>query len=143
MRTSLVFVALGLVAVLAGPALAQERQRETDLSGQERMLRALLLPRTTHEARQAGIAEEELRKVLRAGRDRRIPPDEMELVLREEVRAMEDHGPIDNFGAFVQQRLDQGLRGRELAAAIRAEHTAHGKGGPAGKAKSKGKEGHR
>jgi hypothetical protein len=44
-----------------------------------------------------------------------------------ENKAIREHGPVDNFGAFVQRRLDEGLRGRDLADAIRAEHAAHGR----------------
>lgn len=145
MRKLLAPVVLILGAVLAGPTEAQDTESETDRSGQERMLRALLLPRTTQEARQVGIAEEELRTVLRLGRDQRIPPEEMDLVLREEIRNAKEHGPIDNFGAFVQRWLDHGLRGRDLAAAVRAEHAALGEHGPGNKAatKAKAKEDHR
>ena len=58
---------------------------------------------------------------------------------KEQSRAIDEHGPTDNFGAFVQSKLDQGLRGRELSDAIRAEHAAHGKGKGAIKNPGKGK----
>ena len=35
---------------------------------------------------------------------------------------------MDNFGAFVQSRLDAGLRSRALAQAIRQEHSRRGIG---------------
>lgn len=142
MKPSLAVLVAILAVAMAAPAAAQQNERQGDenLSGQERLLRALLLPRTTREARQAGVEEEELRKVLRTGRERDVPPGEMDVILQEEVRAVKEHGPIDNFGAFVQARLDQGLRGRELAAAIRAEHAARGKGKGAGAGKAEGRD---
>jgi len=138
MTRSLVSVALLIAAALGAPTVAQDEQGGAGGSLQDRILRAILLPRTTSDAREAGVAEEELQRVLRAGREQRVPVDEMEMLLREEVRAVHEHGPIDNFGAFVQERLDRGLRGPALAAAIRAEHAARGKGPGAGKAAGKG-----
>jgi len=125
----------GLCALLLGvPALAQTdgataAQIDAEVkSARERLMRAIRLPETSQEARRAGVPEEDLRNALRAGRERRLPADEMDVILTDEVDAVRENGPIDNFGAFVQARLAEGLRGRDLAAAIRAEHAAHGKG---------------
>lgn len=71
---------------------------------------------------------------------KKVPAHEARQVIDEERVARRDHRPVDNFGAFVQSRLQAGLRGQELAAAIRAEHAARGKGkGKAGN-KARGKD---
>jgi len=117
----------------------------------DRLLRAIRLPRTADEARQAGIPDDQVREAIDVVRGHGIDAGDAQLVLEEEVRSVKENGPIDNFGAFVRSRLDSGLRGRELAEAIRAEHAARGKkahggskAGPGGKdatGKSKGKHG--
>jgi len=62
-----------------------------------------------------------------------VPAGSLAELFAEENDAIRKHGRIDNFGAFVQEKLAAGLRGRELAAAIHAEHAARGigKGRPA------------
>jgi len=47
-------------------------------------------------------------------------------------KSAEEHGPVDNFGAFVKSKLAEGLRGRDLADAIAIEHKVRGKGKPKG-----------
>ena len=105
----------------------------------ERIRRAARLPEAAGEAREAGIPEEEVEKVITEARRRRIPASEVETVLVESAASARENGPVDNFGAFVQSQLDQGLRGRELAEAIHREHAARGKGPMKAKAKGKGK----
>ena len=127
-----------MVLILATPALAQddaEPIREPTLL--ERAQRAAELIQASQEARAAGIPEEEVKDVLEGARDRGLTPEETEEVLSESTAAVEESGPVDNFGAFVQARLDEGLRGKELAAAIHEEHKLHGKGKGHGKDKGK------
>jgi hypothetical protein len=154
-----------LLLVLAVPVVAQESaeqgestrpakpaEEETDREVRvERVRKILGLPQAAEEARDAGVPEEEVSKVLEAARARRVPAEEVRVILEAETESVREHGHIDNFGAFVQSMLDQGLRGRELAAAIHREHAAHGKGkhgkdfhpGAKGKGKKPGKhEGH-
>lgn len=95
------------------------------------ILRALELPAVASDARQAGVADGLVRDVLDGLRRRGLPADEAALVVRGEVDAVKAGAPADTFGAFVQHQLDQGLRGRALAEAIRAEHQARGIGRPA------------
>jgi hypothetical protein len=108
----------------AAPATAQESSGGALAS----VLQALLLPRTTQEARTLGVPESDIRAILDRARERRVPAADVTELFEHENRAIREHGPVDNFGAFVQRRLDEGLRGRDLAEAIRAEHAAHGKG---------------
>ena len=110
-------------SLAAAPSAAQEP------SGMlASVLQALLLPRTTLEARSLGLPESDIRAILDKARERRLRAADVNELLEHENRAIREHGPVDNFGAFVQRRLDEGLRGRELAEAIHAEHAAHGKG---------------
>jgi hypothetical protein len=74
------------------------------------------------------VPDADMKEALKAAKRKGLRADEMSDVTDEQNRAMDEHGPVDNFGAFVQSKLDEGLRGRDLAAAIRAEHVKHGKG---------------
>lgn len=93
-------------------------------------LTAALLPVSAAEARDAGVPDTQVRDILGVLRRTRLPADDAWRVLDEEVRVVREGGPKDNFGAFVQTQLDAGLRGRELAAAIREEHRRRGIGRP-------------
>ena len=118
---------LALAAVFA---TAPVQQPGDGLAG---ILAALQLPALVTEARGAGITEATLRGVLGGLLRRGLPADDAVMVLREEVDAVQAGGPKDNFGAFVQQHLDAGLRGRALAEAIRAEHQRMGIGRAGGR----------
>jgi hypothetical protein len=110
-------------ALAAAPSAAQESS-----SMVASVLQALRLPRTTLEARTLGVPESDIRAILDKAREKRVPAADVNELFEHENRAIREHGPVDNFGAFVQSRLNEGLRGRDLAEAIRAEHAAHGKG---------------
>lgn len=92
------------------------------------VLEAILLPGITQEARRAGIPDEDIAEVIDVARERDLPPEERREILEGATEVARETGPIDNFGAFVQSRLAEGLRGRALADAIRAEHQLRGKG---------------
>jgi len=125
-----------MTALVAFPSAAQESS-----SMLASVLQTLRLPKTTQEARTLGVPESDIRAILDRAREKRVSAAAVNELLETENKAIREHGPVDNFGAFVQRRLDEGLRGRDLADAIRAEHAAHGKGkGPdtPGAAKGKG-----
>jgi hypothetical protein len=90
------------------------------------LLAAARLPVIAAEARRAGVPDSDIRAALDAMQRRNVPAAEAHDVLEEERNAARERGPIGNFGAFVQTQLDAGLRGRDLAAAIRVEHDTHG-----------------
>ena len=119
-----------LVALLAAVPVAAQESSSGFL---QELLQAARLPTVTREARVLGVPERDLQTIFAAAREHRIPAGNLAEVLSEENKAIRQHGPVDNFGAFVQEKLDAGLRGRELAAAIHAEHAARGigKGRPA------------
>jgi hypothetical protein len=119
-----VWILVVATAWIAAPGAGQESGGGALTS----VLQALLLPRTTQEARTLGVPESDIRAILDRAREKRLPAAEVTELFEHENRAIREHGPVDNFGAFVQKRLDEGLRGRDLAEAIRAEHAAHGKG---------------
>lgn len=89
---------------------------------------AIRLPSLVTEARTVGVAETVVREVLDGLRTRGLTAADAAMVLGEEVDAVTAGAPKDNFGAFVQQPLDAGLRGRALAQAIRMEHQSRGVG---------------
>ena len=122
MKTRIWILALA-TALLAAPSAAQESSGMV-----ASVLQALRLPGTTQEARTLGVPESDIRAILDKAREKRVRASDVNELLEHENRAIREHGPVDNFGAFVQRRLDEGLRGRDLAEAIRAEHAAHGKG---------------
>lgn len=125
-----------MVALLVGGGLAAAQEPDAEAGARERLrdrlLRAIQLPRRTEEAREAGVPEERVRDILRTGREREIRPDEMEGILEVENRTIREGGPVDNFGAAVQQMKASGLRGRALAEAIHAEQVARGMKKPKG-----------
>ena len=102
------------------------------------LLDAARLPVSANAARSEGVPDTTVRAVIVAMRDKNVRAHEAREVLDEARNARRDHGPVDNFGAFVQTKLAAGLRGRDLAAAIRAEHAARGKG-KSGAAKGAGR----
>ncbi|MCB9743104.1 MAG: hypothetical protein H6741_32910 [Alphaproteobacteria bacterium] len=137
-----------LALTLSATALAEGPEAEkAEASAAERAKAASQLPAAADELRQAGVAEEEVGKALQAGKKDKVSPKEMKDILDSGRDATKEHGPVDNFGAFVQGQLDEGKRGQDLAAAIRAEHEAHGKkhhggeGGEHGKSDEHGKDG--
>ena len=96
----------------------------------EQIQGALRLPTIATDARQSGVPDDQVTGVLEQIRRRRLPAGDASRVMDEELRAVREGGPTNNFGAFVQSRLEAGLRGRELAEAIRAEHARRGIGRP-------------
>jgi hypothetical protein len=134
--------------LLASPALAQ-----TDTSGQaaaervrERAMAILGIPTRADEIRREGVPDSSVQRILDILIERDTPPETVEEILTVERDVLREGGPRDNFGAFVQAQLAQGLRGRALADAIRAEHARQGRGpgarggqkagGPPGKSKA-------
>ena len=105
------------------------------------ILAAAQLPVVTSSARLEGIRSDEIRTVLDAMRNAGIPAYEATAFIDSTRAVRREHGPVGNFGAFVQSQLAAGKRGPALAAAIREEHAREGKGHPKkGKSKEKSDE---
>lgn len=92
------------------------------------LLRAIDLPRVMQRAREAGIPDSSIRGVMDRMRQRGIPAEEATSAVELEVETVERGGDRNNFGSFVRTQVESGLRGRELAAAIRAERERRGMG---------------
>lgn len=123
----------GLALAAAAPLGAQQAPDWVT-----QLLAAARLPIEARDARQEGVRDDELRSVLEAMRRARVPAYDAAAVLDTARAARRQHGPVDNFGAFVQAQLASGKRGRALAAAIRAEHAQKGKGQGQGQAGGQG-----
>ena len=135
-----ILTVITVVMILALPILAlaqEEAETGKDDSFMERIRKAAELIKTSEEAREAGIPEEEVAEVLKGAHERGLSPGETEEILAESTATTDEFGPVDNFGAFVEAKLDEGLRGQELAAAIHEEHRQRGKGKGHGKHKMK------
>lgn len=132
------WMALTALALAAPPALAAQ-----DGALLDKVRTAMNLPVRTAEARDAGVPDERVRStvwdIFRSG----VPAEDATRIFDEEVRIVREGGSKDNFGAFVRSRVEAGLRGRELAEAIHAEHARRGMGKPAetGKPGTAGKPG--
>lgn len=127
-----------LLAVVCGWTTAASAQVPDWVT---QVLKAAQLPVTAAEARTEGVADTTVRTVLEAMRTANVPAADAKDMLDTARAVNREHGPVDNFGAFVQSKLQAGLRGRELAAAIRAEHVARGKGHAKGADKVRGEKG--
>lgn len=118
-----------LIAVAALPwGNVQAQRQPLDSAAIAALQRVLRLPRTTADAREAGVADSMIRVVLDEVRRRRLPASDAQEVVEVETEAVKAGAPKDNFGAFVQAQLAAGKRGRALAEAIRAEHAKRGHG---------------
>ena len=124
MRNRLVAMLLCMTPV--SPAAAQVPDWVTQI------LAAAELPVVAVQIRNDGVAASQVQAAIDAMAASRLRAHEARLLLVEERDAIREHGPVDNFGAFVQSKLAAGLRGRDLASAIKAEHAARGKGKPQG-----------
>jgi hypothetical protein len=119
---------LPLFALLAMsvPLSAQAADARAPLTLSERLQLTSLLPIRTAELRDAGVTDTTVRRILDLFRAHQVDPVQADQILVVERDAAREHGPTDNFGAFVQQQLAAGKRGRALSDAIRAEHRTHG-----------------
>lgn len=87
----------------------------------DRIEGALALPLRTAEMRALGIHDGGIRRLLEAMQARNLPTSEQLEVLATARDAVLEGKPHADFGAFVQGRLDAGLRGASLAQAIHLE----------------------
>ena len=132
MRASLTLIVLSLMAV---PGRAQQQTAPADSGFWQRVLN---LPKTVDEGRQAGIPSGTIWGVLDSLRRARVPAQDAQQIVQDEVDAVKGGAPKENFGATVNALLARGLRGRELAAAIHAEHARRGIGKGKGKGQGQG-----
>ena len=102
---------------------------------------AIDLPATAQALRDAGVPDKDVSDALAAARDKGLTAADTQGMLAAAEADVDEHGPVDNFGAFVQTQLEAGLRGQDLAAAIHEEHAARGKGKSNAKSEENGEAG--
>lgn len=125
-----------LGTMVATPLAAQGTAPQTPTAGRRApatpadsaILRALDLPRVMQRARAAGIPDSSVRGIVDEMRRRGLPAEDAAAAAELEVEAVERGGQRDNFGSFVRSQVEAGVRGRDLAAAIRAERQRRGMG---------------
>jgi hypothetical protein len=117
------------LAALAAPAGAQQQPPPDDIG----IWDILKLPQTVEEGRRAGIPSGSIWGVLDSLRRRGVPASDAGQIVRDDIDAVKAGAPPENFGKYVNAQLARGLRGRELAAAIHAEHARRGIGQGRGK----------
>jgi hypothetical protein len=127
-----------LMLPAALPVMAQGGKEDAAAKRAE-VLAAIDLPKSAQALRKEGVDKAEVKEALRAAKGKKAKAKDTKALLDESAKAVKENGRIDNFGAFVKSKLNEGLRGRELAAAIHAEHKARGKGKGKSKEKSKAK----
>ena len=129
---TLVTLMVGAIPLAAQGGIPAASTPTTSVEASTRLRYAARLPIRTTELRNSGVHDTTIHRLLEVFRQRDIAPGAVDSILLVERDAAREHGPTDNFGAFVQTELDIGLRGEELAAAIRFEHETRGRGnGPA------------
>lgn len=122
-------ILLILATAVGVAAWAQDGAEAGGAAGEdESWAEAIELPKEAKEMRDLGVPSDEVRAALQAARKRGMKGKEAREMMFEARLAAAENGPVNNFGAFVQARLDEGLRGKELAAAVREEHKARGVG---------------
>ena len=127
MKAYTIAISLSLLAASLG-AQASPKAGSANTAESRRLWIATATQNRAVEIRAAGVPENDLQAFMNAMSRSNITPSRQLYILTAERDAARAHGPTDNFGDFVQGRLDAGLRGRALADAIRREHRLHGKG---------------
>ncbi len=125
----------GVVAALTTGALAQdemaggaEAPAAEEAAAAVDWSAAIELPRQAEGVRALGVPAEEVASALGSARDSGLSPNEAGDLLQASTEAVTAHGPVEGFGALVQQQLAEGERGPDLAAAIRQAHEERGIG---------------
>jgi hypothetical protein len=91
-------------------------------------LLSLRLPALAHETRSKGVPDADVKLAVTALREARVAPEEAVGTFEAAVASVDEKGPVERFGEFVQHKLNEGLRGQRLARAIRDEHDKRGIG---------------
>ena len=152
-RSIHVFLLLSVVVAMAPMAQAQITKSpvvaatseavaapEQAVPSKDQLMGALSLPERAEQLRELGVPKEDVADAIRGTKESGLGATEAAETLESAQEAVKEHGPIDNFGAFVTGKVQEGLRGKDLAAAIKSEHQNRGKGaGHVNQADGKGK----
>jgi hypothetical protein len=112
-----------LAALIASGAAAQQPAPRTTTT-----------PPTTlagiiEQSRRVGLPDTQVQGLYSRLLGRGVPEAEAQQVVAGEVETVRRGAAKQNFGAYVNQQIGRGLRGRDLSAAIKAEHQRRGVGG--------------
>lgn len=91
-------------------------------------LASLRLPVLTKETREQGVPDEEVKLAVVSLREAKVAPEDAVETFKATVASVGEKGPVEKFGDLVRIKLNEGLRGKALAKAIRAEHEKRGIG---------------
>lgn len=130
--------AILLCGLTAGPAMAWADEDPDDRASA--IQEAMELPEVTQQLRETGVDEDQISESLETLRegagdeaeDAEADPDDEAAdrademaagraarVLGAEAETAREHGPMEDLGEFLQQQLDEGVRGQDLADSIR------------------------
>lgn len=121
---------VGSTSVSAQDGAARDTTRspaESRASKADEIRSIINLPAAAEKARESGVSKEDIRIILDEAGSRKLPPAETGAILQECGAAAKENGPVENFGDYVRSCLNEGLRGKDLAAAIHEEHRRRGK----------------
>ena len=129
-----------ICAALAVIVTTADAQAPARTAADSALLRALRLPEVMQLARASGVADSTIRDILGTLRRGGVLAGDAVPVLDAEIAADSGRRRMDNFGSFVRAQVEAGVRGQELAAAIRAEHARRGVGRPDGVGRRPGRQ---
>lgn len=112
-----------LAALLATALAAQQPAPRTADPAPPTGLAAIL-----KQSRQVGLPDTQVQGLFDQLRRRGVPEVEAQEAVAGEVESVRAGAAKGSFGAYVNQQIARGLRGRDLSAAIRAEHQRRGVG---------------
>ena len=115
-------IALLAGALLATPALAQDS--EPDKAAAKRALAAIELPEKAKGLRDSGMDAGEVADALGAVEEAGLSAEDATALIDAAASSEDGDAWQGNFGSFVKSQVQDGKRGKELAAAIHAEKAA-------------------
>ena len=129
----MVFLSLSAGGAVAEPVPGAAVAPRVTHGEAARVLKSLELPAAAHRARQAGVGENDLLPILTL-LDEADSAETASDVISEQAAAAEDGQGATGLGEFVTQQVQSGMRGRELAQAIRTERERRRQAGEHGAA---------
>lgn len=129
---SVVAISLLVLSSLLLPSSAFAEEEDPRVSN---LLDALELPSQAQQLREAGTPDADVNRAIEVIRERTKPDEDVEdaerrpapraaqaaEILRAEQVTARKYGSMENFGDFVEQQVDEGKRGRQLAKSIQQQ----------------------
>jgi hypothetical protein len=114
--------------VVTSPAIAEDEAEaeaepeEQEEAAEENEYSRFDLPNSAKEAREAGLDADVVVAVIDAVVEAELKPADAAWILASTAPLVEEHGPVEEYGALVAHKLGQGLRGAELVASLAEAH---------------------